>query len=252
MMEQYGLIGFPLGHSFSRRYFTQRFANEGREAEYLNFEIPEARMIVDVVREHPQLRGLNCTIPHKRDIIPFLDELDDEARAIGAVNVVRVERREGRNGDFYLKGFNSDVIGFRDSIRPMLGPHHRKALVLGTGGASLAVCRALAQLDIQWQYVSRTPRQGQLCYEDVTPDLVREWSVIVNCTPLGMYPNVEACPPLPYEALSPDNVLFDLVYNPLETRFMQMGAASGAVVRNGLEMLRLQAEASWNFWQGAR
>lgn len=247
-MEKYGLIGFPLGHSFSKRYFTDRFAAESRKAEYLNFEIPEGRMIVDVVRDHPELRGLNCTIPHKQAIIPYLDELDEVAREIGAVNVVKVERKKGKNGDFYLTGYNSDIIGFSESIRPLLKPCHKKALVLGTGGASKAVCQALCQMGIEWKYVSRTPKEGQLTYNDVTPERVREYPVIVNCTPLGMYPKVDVCPPLPYEAMNADNVLFDLVYNPVETLFMKRGSAYGAAVKNGMEMLELQALASWEYW----
>lgn len=250
-MEQYGLIGYPLGHSFSQRFFTKRFEEDGRDAAYLNFEIPEGRMIVDVVREHPDLRGLNCTIPHKQAIIPYLDELDETAREIGAVNVVRITRCPGKNGEFYLTGFNSDIIGFTDSLRPLLKPHHRQALVLGTGGASKAVCVALDRLGIRWKQVSRTPRPGQFTYADVTADTVRYYPLIINCSPLGMYPHTDTCPDLPYEALGPDNLLFDLVYNPVETLFMERGAAHGATVKNGLEMLYLQAIASWKFWNPA-
>ena len=247
-MEQYGLIEYPLGHSFSQRFFTKRFEEDGRDAAYLNFEIPEGRMIVDVVREHPDLRGLNCTIPHKQAIIPYLDELDETAREIGAVNVVRITRCPGKNGEFYLTGFNSDIIGFTDSLRPLLKPHHRQALVLGTGGASKAVCVALDRLGIRWKQVSRSPRPGQFTYADVTADTVRCYPLIINCSPLGMYPHTDTCPDLPYEALGPDNLLFDLVYNPVDTLFMERGAAHGATVKNGLEMLYLQAIASWKFW----
>ncbi len=251
----FGLIGYPLGHSFSRKFFTEKFANEGIDAEYLNFEIPDATMLLDVVRDNPNLRGLNCTIPHKQAIIPLLDELSDEARRIGAVNVIRISRDEAtltmpqsQQRGFYLKGYNSDIIGFTDSIKPLLKPHHTKALVLGTGGASKAICVGLEKMGIEWRYVSRRPAEGQFTYEDLTPAIIQEYSVIVNCSPVGMFPHVDECPALPYEAMSERNLLFDLVYNPLETLFMRRGAEHGATVKNGLEMLHLQALASWKFW----
>lgn len=249
-MEKYGLIGYPLGHSFSRKFFTEKFQAEGTDAEYLNFEIPEATMLLDVVRNNPELRGLNCTIPHKQAIIPMLDEMSDEAHRIGAVNVIRITRKKGKNGDFHLKGFNSDIIGFMDSIRPLLKPCHKKALVLGTGGASKAICVGLDKLGIEWKYVSRRPAEGQFTYDDLTPAIIQEYPVIVNCSPVGMYPKVDDCPTLPYEAMTSQNLLFDLVYNPLETCFMKRGAEHGATVKNGLEMLHLQALASWEFWHG--
>lgn len=249
-MEKYGLIGYPLGHSFSRKFFTEKFQAEGTDAEYLNFEIPEATMLLDVVRNNPELCGLNCTIPHKQAIIPMLDEMSDEARRIGAVNVIRITRKKGKNGDFHLKGFNSDIIGFMDSMRPLLKPCHKKALVLGTGGASKAICVGLDKLGIEWKYVSRRPTEGQFTYDDLTPAIIQEYPVIVNCSPVGMYPKVDDCPTLPYEAMTSQNLLFDLVYNPLETCFMKRGAEHGATVKNGLEMLHLQALASWEFWHG--
>ena len=248
MKHRFGLIGSPLGHSFSRKFFTEKFANEGIDAEYNNYEIPDATMLLDVVRQHPTLRGLNCTIPHKQAIIPMLDELSDEARRIGAVNVIRIERKAGKNGDFHLKGYNSDIIGFTDSIRPLLKPCHTKALVLGTGGASKAICVGLEKMGIEWKYVSRRPAPGQFTYDDLTPAIIQEYPVIVNCSPVGMFPHVDECPNLPYEAMNERNLLFDLVYNPLETLFMRRGAEHGATVKNGLEMLHLQAIASWRFW----
>lgn len=247
-MEKYGLIGYPLGHSFSRKFFTEKFAAEGTDAEYLNFEIPDAQQLLDVVRENPELRGLNCTIPHKQAIIPMLDEMSDEARKIGAVNVIRITRKEGKNGAFHLKGFNSDIIGFMNSIRPLLKPHHKKALILGTGGASKAIRVGLTQLGLEWKYVSRRPAEGQFTYDDLTAEVIREYEVIVNCSPVGMYPHVDEAPALPYEAMTSNNLLYDLVYNPLETEFMKRGAAHGATTKNGLEMLHLQALASWEFW----
>lgn len=241
-MEQYGLIGYPLGHSFSRRFFNEEFFPEhGIEAEYLNFEIPEADGLLEVVRTHPLLRGLNCTIPHKQAIIPLLDEISPEAREIGAVNVIRI--RDGR-----LKGFNSDIIGFMDSLRPLLRPHHRCALVLGSGGASKAVWAGLLRLGLEPTQVSRRVGEGVLSYEMLSPEVMADHTVVVNCSPVGMFPRVDECPAVPYELLSGRHLLYDLVYNPLDTLFMQRGRERGATVKNGLEMLRLQALASWKFW----
>lgn len=241
-MEQYGLIGYPLGHSFSRRFFNEEFFPEqGIEAEYLNFEIPEAEGLLEVVRTHPLLRGLNCTIPHKQAVIPLLDEISSEAREIGAVNVIRI--RDGR-----LKGFNSDIIGFMDSLRPLLQPHHRRALVLGSGGASKAVWAGLLRLGLEPTQVSRKAGEGVLSYEMLSPEVMADCTVVVNCSPVGMFPHVDKCPAIPYELLSGRHLLYDLVYNPLDTLFMQRGRERGATVKNGLEMLRLQALASWKFW----
>ena len=240
-MTKYGIIGYPLGHSFSRGFFTEKFARESIDAQYLNFEIPDVAMLSDVLRDNPELRGLNVTLPHKQAVIPLLDEMSEEAMEIGAVNVIRV-----CNGK--LKGFNSDIIGFTNSIKPLLQPHHRKALVLGTGGASKAIRVGLNRLGIEWTYVSRSPRDGMVTYEDITAETLQEYTVIVNCSPVGMFPKVDAAPAIPYELLSPQHLLFDCVYNPEETLFMKKGRKQGATVKNGLEMLHLQAAASWNFW----
>lgn len=240
-MTKYGIIGYPLGHSFSRGFFTEKFARESIDAQYLNFEIPDVAMLSDVLRDNPELRGLNVTLPHKQAVIPLLDEMSEEAMEIGAVNVIRV-----RNGK--LKGFNSDIIGFTNSIKPLLQPHHRKALILGTGGASRAIRVGLIRLGIEWTYVSRSPRDGMVTYEDITAETLQEYTVIVNCSPVGMFPKVDAAPAIPYELLSPQHLLFDCVYNPEETLFMKKGRKQGATVKNGLEMLHLQAAASWNFW----
>ena len=242
MKQEYGLLGHPLGHSFSRAFFNDKFAREGIDAEYLNFDLSDISELPQLLAEHPNLCGLNVTIPYKQAVIPYLDELSDEARAIGAVNVIKIEGP-------YLKGFNSDVIGFTESIRPLLEPHHKKALVLGTGGASKAVCAGLDKLGIEWRYVSRSGAGERLfTYSDLTPEIIAEYTVIVNCTPLGMYPRIDSCPEIPYRALSPRHLLFDLVYNPEITLFMRNGRRQGAKVKNGLEMLHLQALASWEFW----
>lgn len=248
-MDKYGLIGFPLGHSFSRKFFTEKFETEHIDAEYLNFEIPSTDMLLEVVARNPELKGLNCTIPHKQAIMPMLDELSDEAKEIGAVNVIKVSRKEGKNGAFHLKGYNSDIIGFMNSIRPLLKPHHQKALILGTGGASRAIRVGLSKLGLEWKYVSRRPAEGQFTYEDITPEVLRQYEVIVNCSPVGMFPHVDEAPALPYEAMTERTLLYDLVYNPLETEFMKRGAKYGATTKNGLEMLHLQALASWDFWR---
>lgn len=245
-MDTYGLIGHPLGHSFSKGYFTDKFENEGIDARYINFDIESIDNVIDVIATNPDLRGFNITIPYKEKIIPFLDEISKEARAIGAVNVVKVIRN---GNDIKLKGFNSDLTGFVDSIKPLLRSHHKKALILGTGGSSKAIQYGLNKiLGIESVHVSRYNRPGTVTYSDIDAEAVREYEVIVNCTPIGMYPNINDCPSLPYEAMSSNNLLFDLVYNPDMTSFMKKGKASGAVVKNGLEMLLLQAFVSWNIW----
>ena len=245
-MDKYGLIGYPLGHSFSISYFNQKFADEGINATYENFEIPSIDDLPEIIDRYPNLRGLNVTIPYKEKVIPFLDSISPEARAIGAVNVIRVTHQKNKT---LLKGYNSDVIGFTQSIEPMIDPKwHKKALILGTGGASKAINYGLKSLGIEPVFVSRYERPGTIQYQSITPDVVREYNVIVNCTPLGMYPNTDECPQLPYEAMDSHTILYDLIYNPDQTLFMRMGAKYGAEVKNGLEMLLLQAFASWEFW----
>lgn len=246
-MDKYGLIGYPLGHSFSIGYFNERFENENIDAKYINFEIPSIDDLPEVLASNPQLKGLNVTIPYKEKVIPFLDSVSPEARAIGAVNVIRVTHKGNK---VILKGFNSDVIGFTKSIEPMLEKCHKKTLILGTGGASKAVNYGLKSLGLETVFVSRYERPDTIQYESITPDVVKEYNVIVNCTPLGMYPHSDECPKLPYEALDSHNILYDLIYNPDQTLFMKKGLAHGAQVKNGLEMLLLQAFASWEFWNG--
>lgn len=247
-MDKYGLIGYPLGHSFSIGYFNEKFENEGIDAQYINFEIPSIENLPEILASSPELKGLNVTIPYKEKVISYLDDMSEEARAIGAVNVVRVTHKGNKT---ILKGFNSDVIGFTQSIEPMLETNtHKKALILGTGGASKAIRYGLKQLGLETLFVSRTPKPGAITYDDITAETIREYNVIVNCTPCGMYPKADQCPKLPYEAMDSRNILYDLIYNPDETLFMQRGAENGANVKNGLEMLLLQAFASWEFWGG--
>lgn len=245
-MDKYGLIGFPLGHSFSKGFFNEKFANENIDAEYLNFEIPSVDHLKEVLASNPELKGLNVTLPYKEQVIPMLDSLSDDAKAIGAVNVIRIAKKGKKT---VLKGYNSDVVGFMQSIEPLLEPCHKKALILGTGGASKAVNYGLKQLGLETLFVSRTKKDGMITYGDITPALLDEYKVIVNCTPVGMYPHFEECPILPYSAMDNHILLYDLIYNPDETMFLQKGREMGAVTKNGLEMLLLQAFASWDFWQ---
>jgi shikimate dehydrogenase len=244
-MDKYGLIGYPLGHSFSAGYFNKKFAEQKRDAVYSNYEIADIKEIERVLAENPELKGLNVTIPHKQHVIPYLEEISPEAKAIGAVNVVKVTHRDGK---VVLKGYNSDVIGFMRSIQPLLKPIHKRALILGTGGASLAIDYGLKKLGLETLKVSRRAQEGMITYADICAETLREYPVVVNCSPVGMYPHVDECPALPYEAMNRDTLLYDLVYNPEETLFLKKGLEQGATVKNGLEMLILQAIASEEFW----
>ncbi|EFA43480.1 putative shikimate dehydrogenase [Hallella bergensis DSM 17361] len=244
-MDKYGLIGYPLTHSFSIGFFNEKFKSEGIDAIYENFEIPSIEDFPEVVDTNPNLKGLNVTLPYKERVIAYLDVLSPEARAIGAVNVIKVSHK---GKDTQLKGYNSDVIGFTKSIDPLIKPYHKKALILGTGGASKAIDYGLKSLGLETVKVSRYEHADTIQYENITADIVKEYNVIVNCTPCGMYPNADEYPKLPYEAMDSNNLLYDLIYNPDETLFMKKGMEHGAVVKNGLEMLLLQAFVSWEFW----
>ena len=244
-MKTYGLIGYPLGHSFSRGYFTNYFDQEGIDAEYKNFEIPSIGELDNVLKSEATLQGFNVTIPYKQQIFPYLNELDDAAQAIGAVNVVKVMRHDET---IHLKGYNTDYIGFSNSIRPYLKPHHTHALILGTGGASKAVDYALLKLGLETRFVSRTSREGIIAYDELTPELMAQYTVIINTTPLGMHPNVDECPPLNYEQLTSQHLLYDVVYNPEKTLYLQRGEEAGATICNGMDMLIGQAKAAWKIW----
>lgn len=246
-MDKYGLIGYPLEHSFSKSFFNEKFNNENIDAQYINFEIPAIETLHEILALNPELKGLNVTIPYKQKVMSYLDSISPEARAIGAVNVIRVEQS---GNEILLKGYNSDVIGFTKSIEPLLRKHHKKALILGTGGASKAIDYGLRSLGLETVFVSRYERPDTIQYSKITPDIVKEYNVIINCTPCGMFPHIDECPQLPYEALDDRNLLYDLIYNPDQTLFMQKGKKYGATVKNGLEMLLLQAFASWEFWNG--
>jgi len=241
-MKQIGLIGFPLEHSFSQRYFTEKFEREAIEnIRYENFPIESVNRFPELLNNHPNLVGLNVTIPYKSAIIPHLDELDEHASQIGAVNTIRIEN--GRS-----IGYNTDWLGFKNSLTPHLSSHIDRALLLGSGGAAKGVGYALQNMGIHAQVVSRNPAEDEWVYDKIEAATLNEFPLIVNCTPLGTYPNNEGLPQLPYDALDSNHLLFDLVYNPPITAFMQQGLDAGARAINGYEMLVYQAEAAWEIW----
>ena len=245
-MKKFGLIGYPLGHSFSKNFFNEKFRSENICAEYVNFEIPTIEDFNKVLKANPTLCGLNVTIPYKEQVIGYLDELDKDAAAIGAVNVIKIDRSKGK---LKLIGYNSDVLGFTQSIEGLLEPHHKKALILGTGGASKAINYGLKQLRLETLFVSRNRHNDNtITYSELTPEIMNDYKVIVNCTPVGMYPKADECPDIPYECLTPEHLLYDLLYNPDTTLFMKKGSDNGAIVKNGLEMLLLQAFGAWDIW----
>lgn len=247
-MDTYGIIGYPLKHSFSKKFFTEKFKKEGIDAEYLNFEITDISLFPEIVASYPSLKGFNVTIPYKEKIIPYLTDLDPRTREIGAVNVIKVVHN---GGEISLTGYNSDIIGFQNSIEPLIDKNiHHKALILGTGGASKAVQGGLQNLGIQWMYVSRTPTKGQISYTDINKDVLDEYTIIINASPLGTYPDVDNAPDIPYNLLTKRHLLYDLVYNPAETKFLRLGKENGASIKNGAEMLELQARAAWIIWNG--
>ena len=246
-MKKYGIIGYPLAQSASPAFFNGKFKNEDIDAEYIPFEIESIEELPHILEENPELCGFNVTIPYKQKVMQFLDGISDEAKAINAVNVVKVTH--GSEGNAQLWGYNSDVIGFSRSIEPLLGAGHKKALVLGTGGASKAIVYALENLGIDVQQVSRNASDKAIAYKDITPDIMKSHTVIVNCTPLGMVGHgIDQCPDIPYEHIGEKHLLYDIVYNPENTLFLQKGAARGATTKSGYEMWYLQALASWEIW----
>ena len=242
MIKCYGLIGYPLGHSFSKKYFTEKFLREGIEnSVYELFPIEHIEALPDLIQSQPHLCGLNVTIPYKEQVLPYLDALSDAVKEIGACNCIAFHNEK-------LTGYNTDVIGFEQSLRPLLLPHHTNALILGTGGAAKAVAFVLRKLKIDFCYVSRKQSEGVLSYEDVTDEVIKTCKLIINTTPLGMQPNTESKPSLPYKAISEQHLCYDLVYNPSRTAFLVLAEQQGAAIKNGLEMLELQAEAGWTIW----
>ena len=237
-----GLIGYPLSHSFSKKYFTEKFKKEGvNDFQYELFPLEKIDLLTDLLEKHPNIKGLNVTIPYKELVLPFLKELSPAAEQIGAVNTINI-----KNGELY--GFNTDVYGFEKSLAPLLKSNHQKALILGTGGAAKAVQYVLEKLNIDFKYVSRTPQSNQLTYSNIDKNTLTEYHLIINTTPLGMSPKIDSCPAIAYEHLTDQHLLYDLVYNPPETLFLKKGKDQGATIKNGLEMLVLQAEKSWEIY----
>jgi shikimate dehydrogenase len=246
-MKCYGLIGFPLSHSFSVKYFAEKFIREGIEdCVYENFPMEHIGLLSRLITERENLFGLNVTIPHKEMVIPFLNSMADEIADIGAVNTIKIIRQ---GNAIHLKGYNTDVYGFSSSFKPFMKEHFRNALILGTGGASKAAAYVLNTMGLTVTYVSRVPQQpGHISYDQLTPQIISSSQVIVNASPVGMYPAIDSCPAIPYEYLTAEHVLFDLIYNPLETKFLAQGRSKGAKIINGLQMLHLQADKSWEIW----
>jgi len=241
-MKVYGLIGYPLTHSFSKKYFTEKFEKEGLvDYKYENFSIASVKELKQILTDNPSIAGLNVTIPHKESVIPLLTEKSDTVKKIGACNCIKITGNK-------LSGFNTDVLGFEKTLLTKLKPHHKKALILGSGGAAKAVEFVLSKLNIGFKYVSRKPSVRHFSYEQVTPAIIKEYTLIINTTPLGMYPNIVEAPQIPYEALTSGHFLYDLIYNPAVTLFLQKGEQMGADILNGSQMLVIQAEESWKIW----
>jgi len=241
-MRLFGLIGYPLTHSFSKNYFTEKFKKEGiDDCRYENFELTNINGLSKVLHDNPDLQGLNVTIPYKESVLLFLNEQDEVVKKIGACNCIKIESKK-------LIGYNTDVIGFEKSLLNKLDPVHKSALILGTGGAAKAVEFVLRKRKIHYKYVSRYPSVKNLSYEQLTHKMIKEHSLIINTSPLGMYPKITEAPPLPYESITEQHFLFDLIYNPEKTLFLKKGEQQGAAIQNGYDMLVWQAEESWRIW----
>ncbi len=240
-MNIYGLIGRDIDYSFSRTYFAEKFKNEDISAEYRNFDLPAIEDIEEVFVQTSGLSGLNVTIPYKQAVIPFLDGLDENAKQIAAVNTIKIDGNK-------RIGYNTDYFGFSESLKPFLQPHHKKALILGTGGASKAVAFALDRLGISFHYVSRTEGAEKISYSQLNEDIILEHTLIINCTPLGTFPNIKLHPDIPFQHLNSSHLIYDLIYNPASTQLMKLAENQGAVTTNGLRMLELQAEKAWEIW----
>lgn len=257
-MKKYGLIGFPLTHSFSKKYFSEKFLNEGLDNyQYELYPLQSLSDLTDLIKGIPDLCGLNVTVPHKIGVMFYLDKVDPAAEKIDAVNCIKIVNHQPVEAFFSgelssmnvrLEGYNTDAYAFEQSLKPLLKKHHQKALILGTGGASRAVAYVLEKLGIDYQLVSRKNSRKQLTYKKLSADIINEHLLIINTTPVGTSPNIEECPEIPYEFMGAKHLLYDLVYNPAETEFLKRGKAQGAAIKNGLEMLHLQAEKSWEIW----
>lgn len=238
----FGLVGRNISYSFSSGYFANKFEKKGLDNYvYTNFDIEDIRQLPEIISDNKRLKGLNVTIPYKEEVIPLLDKLSKNAAIIGAVNTIKISKKG-------LKGYNTDHYGFRKALKPLLQPHHRKALILGTGGASKAVAFALRKMKIEYDFVSRTAIEVIFSYESLDREVFDDYQIIINTTPLGTFPNVDKCPPLPYHLFTDKHIAFDLVYNPAETAFLKHAAQYGAVTKNGYDMLVYQAEKAWEIW----
>lgn len=259
-MKKYGLIGFPLSHSFSKKYFTHKFEHEKIKGHsYELFPLEHIAALPDLLTLHPDLCGINVTVPHKKAVMKYLDWIDDEAREIGAVNCIRILAESpieaALNGElgitghnFKLEGFNTDIYGFEESLKPMLKHAHKKALILGNGGAANAVKYVLGKLNIPYTVVTRKTEEESILFTDLTDEIIADYKLIINTTPVGTAPNITECPPIPYDAITHNHLLYDLIYNPEQTLFLTKGLEKGAAIKNGYEMLVLQAERSWDIW----
>lgn len=242
-MNIFGLIGKNISYSFSVKYFSEKFENEKIETSvFKNFDIPDITYFPQIVKKNKGLKGVSVTIPYKKEIIPYLDKLSRKAEEIGAVNCIRITKK-GK-----LKGYNTDIYGFRKSLEPLLQPHHNQALILGTGGASKAVAFVFDELKIKYKFVSRNPQKEEFSYSDISKEIMEDFLIIVNCTPLGTFPNTEDFPELNYNYFSGNHLAFDLIYNPAETKFLQLAKKRGAITKNGYDMLVFQAEKAWKIW----
>ena len=240
---KFGLVGRDISYSFSRGFFAKKFAAKKLPHSYVNFDLQSIDELKSIIETTSNLKGLNVTIPYKEEVIPILNGLNKKAKKIGAVNTIRITSNKK------LIGYNTDFYGFKNSIKPHLKKHHKRALILGTGGASKAIAYALKKLKIEYHYVSRSQKKGvTYVYSKLTNEIISSHFIIINCTPIGTFPNIDECPDIPYDALSEKHILYDLVYNPEKTKFLLTGEAKGATIINGLEMLRLQAEKSWEIW----
>jgi len=244
----FGLLGKNISYSFSREYFTNKFKDLGYiDHQYVNFDLQEIGDLKEVLTKNKtMLGGINITIPYKQEVMSFLDSIDEDAAKIGAVNTMKFLK------DGTIKGFNTDFYGFKNSIQPLLKQHHKKALVLGAGGASKAIAYAFEKMNIEYKFVSRKKRNKDVfTYEEITSKVISEYTVIINCTPLGTYPNIETRPEIPYDYITENHLLYDLTYNPKVTTFLRLGKEKGATIKNGLQMLELQAEKSWEIWSAS-
>ncbi|WP_425076022.1 shikimate dehydrogenase family protein [Psychroserpens sp. S379A] len=246
-MYRLGLLGKHIDYSFSKHYFKSKFETEQLPFTYENFDLDNISLFPKLLNDNPDIFGLNVTIPYKEEIIPYLDKLDKKAKKIGAVNTITISSKG------QLKGYNTDCYGFKKSIKPLLKKHHKKALILGTGGASKAIAYTLKKLNIKFDYVSRTSKPGvKFTYEDLTIEDIESYKIIINCSPVGTYPKVNSCPNIPYDGVTNKHILYDLIYNPEQTKFLKLGELQGADTINGLKMLEFQAEKAWRIWNSIK